>query len=324
MEGANVVDTASQLEALMDDNGDFVETEEVQDEGHQGVTEGHVEDFEEEEESEETTEEETEEEESEEESEEEETEGELFEVTIGEDVYEVNLEELTAGYLRNEDLLKRHQDLEAEYQEKLDAAEQERSQLIGTLQQLTLANDVGLQKFQNVNWDQLKAKDPEAYKDALVEFTEAQRQAQLVKGRQSELQKIHQKAQEIKHAAYLKQQQEVAQRLIPELANEETRQGFTDAIVKYGKSIGYTEDDLLSIADAKALFVLDQARKYSEMKTKHQTAKEKVSKDLPQAIKPGTPKTKGQEQTRRTKELQARFKSSHDIRDAAALLEAHV
>jgi hypothetical protein len=326
-ESLTVTDMAAQLESMMDDNGDFVETEESTEEV-QGVTEDHVEDFEEAEEAEEESEDESEddsEEESEEESEDESEEaegdeGELFEIEIEGEAYEVNKEELVSGYLRNEQLLKRQAELEAEYQQKVDAAEEERAQLIQALQSVSLEQDVGLRKFQNVDWERLKAADPEGYKDALVAYTEAQRQAQLTKTKRDQLAGLHQQAQALKHEAYLKQQREVAKQLIPEASKE----GFADSLIAYGKSIGFTEDDIRSIADAKALFILNQARLYSELQVKHKAAKEKVSKELPPVVRPGAPKTKSQEEGRRNKALRQRLNSTHDLRDAAAVLEAFV
>jgi len=321
-EALNVTDMAAQLESMMDDNGDFIETEESTEEV-QGVTEDHVEDFEEPEGESEETEDDAEEDEPEEEDEEsteEESEDQFFEIEIDGEAYEVNQEELVSGYLRNEQLLKRQAELESEYQQKLDAAEEERAQLIQALQSVSLEQDVSLRKFQNVDWERLKAADPEGYKEALVAYTEAQRQAQLTKAKRDQLANLHQQAQLIKHEAYLKQQREIAQQLIPEASQD----GFADSLIAYGKSIGFTEEDIRGIADAKALFILNQARLYSELQVKHKAAKEKVSKELPPVVKPGAPKTKSQEEGRRAKALRQRLNSTHDIRDAAAVLEAFV
>lgn len=321
MNGQSVNEVAFQLEEIMDEQGDFMEEAEVEETLDEEVeTEEETEEVEsEEEETEESeeedgeeTEEETEEVESEEEA--------LFELTIDGEVYEVNEEELRSGYLRNEQLVKRQSELEAEYQEKLSALEDDRSKLLEELQVVTLETNVGLRKFENLNWQQLKATDPEGYKEALVEFAEARQAAAHQEHKRQQLVALNAEAQRIRHDAYLKQQQKVAMQLIPEIAEE----GFADSLVAYGKSIGFTEEDIRSISDAKAIFILNQARLYAESKVKQKAAKEKLSKDLPPVIKPGAPKTKSQEEGRKSKALRSKFNQSHDLRDAAAVLLEYV
>ncbi len=317
---SDITEAIGQLDSILDENGwvapegdiEFVKVE-VDEDGEP------VEEVEEEEteEVEAELEEESEEDESEEDAEEESGEEELFEIEIDGEVYEVNKEELYSGYLRNEELVKRQSDLEETIQAKEAELEAEQARVADYLEQLLLEGNVVIQKYRNIDWESLKAEDPDTYKQARLEFIEAQEQQQARAARRDQIVNMHKKAQEIKHQAYLQSQHKLAEQLIPELKQE----GFADQLISFGKSIGYTEDELKSISDAKALFVLNQARLYAESQVRKKAALEKkVSKDLPPVVKPGAPKTKAQESSKQRREAIGKLKTTHSLRDAASVL----
>ena len=318
---SDITEAIGQLDSILDENGwvapegevEFVKVE-VDEDGEP------VEEVGEEEESEEVEaelEEESDEDESEEGEAEEESEEDLFEIEIDGEVYEVNKEELYSGYLRNEELVKRQTEVESKLQEREAELEAEQARVADYLEQLLLEGNVVIQKYRNIDWESLKAEDPDTYKQARLEFIEAQEQQQARAARRDQIVNMHKKAQEIKHQAYLQSQHKLAEQLIPELKQE----GFADQLISFGKSIGYTEDELKSISDAKALFVLNQARLYAESQVRKKAALEKkVSKDLPPVVKPGAPKTKAQESSKQRREAIGKLKSTHSLRDAASVL----
>lgn len=317
---SDITEAIGQLDSILDENGwvapegeiEFVKVE-VDEDGEP------VEEVEEEEteEVEAELEEESEEEESEEGEAEEESEEELFEIEIDGEVYEVNKEELYSGYLRNEELVKRQTEVEAKLQEREAELEAEQARVADYLEQLLLEGNVVIQKYRNIDWESLKAEDPDTYKQARLEFIEAQEQQQARAARRDQIVNMHKKAQEIKHQAYLQSQHKLAEQLIPELKQE----GFADQLISFGKSVGYTEDEIKGISDAKALFVLNQARLYAESQVRKKAALEKkVSKDLPPVVKPGAPKTKAQESSKQRREAIGRLKQTNSLRDAASVL----
>lgn len=320
---SDITEAIGQLDAILDDNGwvspdgeiEFVKVE--VDEDGEPVEEIEEEETEGVEPEEESDEDESEGGEAEEESEEGSEEDELFEIEIGDEVYEVNKEELLSGYLRNEELVKRQTELEAQAQEREAELEAEQARVADYLEQLLLEGNIVIQKYRNIDWDQLKSEDPDGYRQARLEFIEAQEQQQARAARREQIVNMHKKAQEIKHQAYLQSQHKLAEQLIPELKQE----GFADQLVSFGKSIGYTEDEIKSISDAKALFVLNQARLYAESQVRKKAALEKkVSKDLPPVVKPGAPKTKAQESSKQRREAIGKLKTTHSLRDAASVL----
>lgn len=316
----SVVEATSTLEDLLDDDG-FLPEENPNPQEEEEV-------IEDEESNEEEQEVEDEESDAEEEAEDEpkdkpedESEDTLYEIEIDGELYEVNEEELVSGYLRNEQLVKRQQEVEEQYQAKQNELEQTQQQLLDRLEELTLEGNVALQKFRNVNWERLRNENPEAYKEARLDYIEAQEIAQKRESQRQQLLAMHQQAQTIKHEAYLKAQRSLAEKLIPEINDQEVVQ----KIVDYGKGIGFSEQEIQSIADAKILFLLNQSRLYSESQLKRKEAKEtKVSKDLPPVIKPGAPRSVAQENGRKERDLKAQLRNTTSLRDAAKLLEHFV
>lgn len=323
MAGENsVAEAASALLGMMDENALLP--------GDEGAFEEEVEEVVEEEIADDASESEVDDEvESEEEGEEEadgdgeesesEDEDQLFEVTIGDEVYEVNLPELQAGYLRNEELTRRLTEVEQVHQEKLEELEEERAKLIEALND-TLASAAGeLGQFQNINWDRLRQEDPDRYKDLRLAYVEAQERADSQAKQRKSLQEAHQKLIQMKQEAFYKAQSELAKKLLPDFGKPE----FHQALVSYGKEIGLTQEEVEGIADARYLQIFDKARRYDELQVKkRQVTEKKVSKDLPPVVKPGAPKAEGQEKRSRVKAASAQLSKSHSITDAAQLFLA--
>lgn len=245
----------------------------------------------------------------------------LFDIEIDGEEYEVNLPELKEGYLRSEELARRTTELETEYQEKISSVEAREAALAAELESLVLTQSVELQRYRNVDWEALKRDDPEQYRNLRIQAIDAQEQVQKLSQRRADIQRLHNQAQAIRQEAYLKDQREIAKRLIPDFEKPE----FQQSVLQYGKQIGYTEEEIQGISDARQLLILNQARLFAESQVRRKAALEKKeSKDLPPAIKPGAPKTKTQEEGRKSKHLRSKLNQTHDLRDAAAVLLDYV
>lgn len=330
-EGVSTDVAAEQFEALMTDDGalpgdvDYVEPE-PKVEPEEPVVEGEPE-------VEPEVEETEDEPEVEEESEENEDEGEepsvspldedatLVDIEIDGEAYEVNLTELKTGYLRQEEYTKRVTELE----QKAEAFQEQVSEREVALQrelemaQVILAGD--LSKYDNVDWERLKTDDPATYQRLRLEAIDAKESLQGLQNRRNQIQSLHEEAQKIKQSVHVKAQIELATKLMPEF-KEAT---FRDGLIKYGKDIGYTEDELYSMTDARQLLLLNQARLYAEGQVRRKEAvAKKATKELPPVVKAGAPKAKGSETKQAIKLASARFAKDHSVESAAALFEQTV
>jgi|SRR5690606_7401083 len=329
-EGVSADVAAEQFEALMTDDGalpgdvDYVEPE-PKVEPEEPVVEG---------EPEVETEEETEgEPEVEEESEEDEDEGEepsvspldedatLVDIEIDGEAYEVNLTELKTGYLRQEEYTKRVTELEqkaAEFQDQVSEREVALQREL-EMAQVILAGD--LSKYDQIDWSRLKVEDPTNYQKLRLEAIDAKESLQGLQSRRNQIQSLHEEAQKIKQAVHVKGQIELATKLMPEFKDA----AFRDGLINYGKDIGYTEDELYSMTDARQLLLLNQARLYAEGQVRRKEAvAKKATKELPPVVKAGAPKAKGSEVKQAIKLASARFAKDHSVESAAALFEQTV
>lgn len=317
-EPMDVLDAADLFGDLVDENGYMPGDEDFQGVEPEETTEEVVEE-------EETTEEEDEaededeggsEESDEDESEDESDEGEekLIEIQIGDEIYEVNEEELKAGYLRNEALVARTTELETQYNQRFQEVAEKEVQVLAELDALLMLQNADAAKFRNVNWQELKTLDPEKYSELRLEYLDAQEKQQVLSERKAQLQSLHQQAERIKHEAHLREQHSIALKLLPELEKPE----FQQELVSYGKELGFTEDEVRGIADARQLVLLNQARLYARSQLRRKEALEqKVPKGVPKVTKPGAPQATGQVKAKQTRAAAEGLKKSGGIRDAA-------
>lgn len=251
---------------------------------------------------------------------EEDPEDKLFEIPIGDEVYEVNFEELKSGYLRNEEFVTRQAELEDQYAAKFEELDAERSNLLAELEQYAVTAIAGANQYDNVNWEQLKAQDPEKYQTLRLEALEARDRAQALIKRRNDIKAMQEKRAEIVHSAYVKRQTELAKKLIPEMTTDES---WGDKIVSYGKSIGYSEDEIRGISDARQLAVLDAARKWAESQVRRKAALEKKEEtELPAAVKPAARRAEASEGSKRVKAARANLRKDQSVEAAAALFSS--
>ena len=237
----------------------------------------------------------------------------------GEEV-EVELDELIKGYQQGADYTKKSQAL-AEQRKALEAernhleyVKQERQAYAQKLQAL---DSFLSQQNQGVNLDVLKETDPIGYAVAVAEQSQREKQLAVVRNEQ---QRLAQQQQSEHHASlqnHLRQESEKLTSLIPELA---TAQG--DAVRKqirdYAKSVGWSDQELSSVYDSRAVHTLYKAMKYEQL----QQSKPELNKKLqsaPKMMRSGTsaPPTKSSQD----KQVMQRLRETGKVADAAKAFE---
>ncbi|ARB31563.1 scaffolding protein [Pseudomonas tolaasii] len=242
------------------------------------------------------------------------TDGQLFEIDIGDEVYEVNLEELKSGYLRQEEFVNRQTALENDYLAKFEEVDAERSKLIDEIEQYAVIAIAGANQYKNINWDALRQQDPAKYQTLRLEALEAQERADGLAKRRSDLKAIANQREQILHQARVKHQTELAQKLIPEMAEAD----WAERMFKYGATVGYTPEDIGNIADARQLAVLNAARLWSESQVRRKAAAAKKDPvEVPEAIRPAARQSGTPEQSKQIKTALNRLRKDQSV-DAAA------
>ena len=237
----------------------------------------------------------------------------------GEEV-EVELDELIKGYQQGTDYTKKSQAL-AEQRKAIEAerghleyVKQERQAYAQKLQAL---DSFLTQQHQGVDLEVLKETDPIGYAVAVAEQSQREKQLAVVRNEQQRIAQQQQSEQQAQLQAHLRTESEKLVTLIPELA---TPQG--DAVRKqirdYAKSVGWTDQELSSVYDSRAVQTLYKAMKYEQL----QKSKPELNKKLqsaPKMMRSGT--SVPQAKSSQDKQAMQRLRETGKVSDAARAFE---
>jgi hypothetical protein len=237
----------------------------------------------------------------------------------GEEV-EVELDELIKGYQQGTDYTKKSQAL-AEQRKAIEAernhleyVKQERQAYAQKLQAL---DSFLTQQNQGVDLEVLKETDPIGYAVAVAEQSQREKQLAVVRNEQQRIAQQQQSEQQASLQNHLRQESEKLVSLIPELA---TPQG--DAVRKqirdYAKSVGWTDQELSSVYDSRAVNTLYKAMKYEQL----QKSKPELNKKLqsaPKMMRSGT--SAPQARSSQDKQVMQRLRETGKVTDAAKAFE---
>ena len=260
-----------------------VENEEVATEAVEETDEEALEE-EVEEESEDEPEATEEEDESEEEDEVEVEERKTFRVKANGEEKDVTLDELVSGYQKGEDYTKKSQAL-AEQRKQVEAEahavneamrmREEYAHRLGQVQQLLQNNN------EDMNLEELKENDPIQYAVKVAEQTENNKKLQLLQREQEKL--AHAQQQQVAHhqAKVVAHESQMLTEKVKEFSDPKKAEQLKGEIRNFGKSIGFTDQELAQVYDHRHVMVMQKAMEYDKL----QKANPSVAKKLKQAPK---------------------------------------
>jgi hypothetical protein len=269
------------------------------------------------------------EEETEESDDEDEEEPDVYAVNINGEEHEVSFDELLKGYSRQSDYTKKTQEL-SEHRKAFDNAKQymaqeyqqiqaERQQYIDSLQQIVDSAAPGLEQYASINWEQLKAEDPIAFITKKEEFRDAQDNIANYQAQQEEVyQRQYQDYQKQAHQTLQKEHMKMAE-VLPDWKEPEKQKQISKDIKEYALSVGYTPQEIGSLADHRSLLVLMKAQKYDSLQKAD--IKSKKLKNKPKVVRSGKGKSKSNETKVKKAAQMKRLQGTGHIDDASALLE---
>jgi hypothetical protein len=173
------------------------------------------------------------------------------------------------------------------------------------------------QQNRGVDLDVLKETDPIGYAVAVAEQSQREKQLAVVRNEQQRIAQQQQAEQQSSLQSHLRQESEKLVSLIPELA---TPQG--DAVRKqirdYAKSVGWSDQELGSVYDSRAVHTLYMAMKYQQL----QKSKPELNKKLvaaPKMMRSGSsaPVTRNSQD----KQVMQRLRETGKVADAAKAFE---
>jgi len=128
-----------------------------------------------------------------------------------------------------------------------------------------------LAEYNNVDWEALKASDPARFLVTQQEYQQRQQQLHQAGQQLGEQMRHMQEQQEgrdqAERAQILQQERAAMVESVPEWSDTEVMQKDLAEIVKYGQSVGFSEDDLSNVIHNRELQVLRKAWLYDMGKT---------------------------------------------------------
>lgn len=244
---------------------------------------------------------------------------EAYTVVINGQEVEVSLDELKNGYSRTADYTRKAQAVAEERraaQAERQAIEQERNtyaQLLPALQQRLEA-----MATQEPDWNRLYAEDPLEYVRQKDAWREHKEQINAARAEQARLSQITQQEQAQMLRSHLDQQRQLMLEAIPAWKDQKRFDADRVAIRDYGKKLGFSDEELSSATDHRAILALHKAAQYDRLMNKQNVPAQR--NNAPAAIKPGSQSRVPRPVSDLSKAKQ-RLSRSGELKDAAAVFE---
>lgn len=238
----------------------------------------------------------------------------------GEEV-EVTLDDLIKGYQREADYTKKTQTL-AEQRKQVESeravieqAKQERDQY----QQRLAAIESALRQAPQENLEALKETDPIGYAVKVAEQTQRERQLQAIGAERARIAEQQQAEQSQHLSQFLAVEAQKLSEAIPEYADAEKGVQVKKDIREYAKKIGWSDQELASVYDSRAVLTLYKAMQYEKLMSNKAGVTKKVA-EAPKMFKAGVSR-QSDPNAEQTKKAQAQLRKTGRVADAANVFE---
>lgn len=238
----------------------------------------------------------------------------------GEEI-EVTLDDLIKGYQREADYTKKTQTL-AEQRKQVEServvieqAKQERDQY----QQRLAAIEGALRQAPQENLEALKETDPIGYAVKVAEQTQRERHLQAIGAERARIAEQQQAEQSQHLSQFLAVEAQKLSEAIPEYADEQKSVQVKKDIRDYAKRIGWSDQELASVYDSRAVLTLYKAMQYEKLMSNKAGVTKKVA-EAPKMFKAGVSR-QSDPNTEQTKKAQAQLKRTGRVADAANVFE---
>lgn len=219
-------------------------------------------------------------------------------------VFQIGDEEVTssqlldwkANGLRQDDYTRKTQELAQERREmEENLSKQEaalRAEYESKLASVADAQASELERFQNINWDELRETDPYEYQQQWTDYQRTQIAAAETQRRIAEEVEKSQKQRDEEFKAIVAEQAKLVKEYIPELADPQKGQALMSQMSEYLSNEGYSSEEIGGIVDAKAYKVIHKAMQFDALqKGKSSVGKNKVAPKV-KVVKPGSSASK--------------------------------
>ena len=236
---------------------------------------------------------------------------------------EVPLSELIKGYQLGADYTKKT--TEVAEQRKLVEAER------GAIEEAKYARDSYAQRLQAIDnfltsqmpqedLHSLKENDPIGYAVKVAELSEKKEQLQAIRAEQARIAQEQQSDYARAMSDRVAQEASKLAQVLPEFSDPAKGDNFRKEIRSYGKTLGFTEEELSQVYDSRHVLTLHKAMMYDKLQKSKPAITKKVN-EAPRMLRAGTSGGNKQSDAQKLTQQKNQLRNSGKVRDAAALFE---
>ena len=238
-----------------------------------------------------------------------------YQVKVQGQDYDVSLEELKAGYSRDNDYRIKTETLAIERNQFKEEQSKQQSVLSEKLAQLDQMQTHARQQLQidAQGLDELMQSDPV---EGMRKRHELETRARQIHQQNAYIEQ--QKTDENKK--FMQEEQKKMYLTIPELKNPETRDGFNKNLVSYLEELDFSSEEISQVNDHRYVKLIADGMKYRALQKRKPQLKQKVAGATP-VLKGGVVTSKETKNARAKTDKMARFKKTGSIEDATDILK---
>mgnify|MGYP003626432000 FL=1 len=251
---------------------------------------------------------------------------ELYKVKIGDQEFEVTLDEALKGYQRESDYTKKTQDLgnqrrdietqQDSLKKELEAVKNSRSQYEQQLTELTKH----LNQDSNIDWETLYRENPADYIKLKADEDKRKEALQLTQLEQQRINEEKRKEQEKVYNNYLVKERQILAEKMPVYADKEKGPQLLEKLTSFALEQGYTQKEISMMVDHRAVLLLADAYRYNQIK-KSKLANKKV-KITPRTVTSNASNVReDSEEKQNVEKRMSRLKQSGHLKDAQSVLK---
>lgn len=249
------------------------------------------------------------------------------EVKVNGETKKVTVREALASFQMEADYRQKTERNSREYEEIQDFAKgtvETRARTDATLLQ---AQDL-IESLQipQADWDALEASNPQGFIAAKKQWDGLLEKARGIHAARVQLAADAQAEQEQALQRFYAETERKLLQEYPALRDEKKANSFRQSVMAYGKSAGYSEQELIDGAvDARALITLYKAAMYDRTRASAKAAGKKATQAAPKNSAENRPQGPNRNESRKTRRAaDRRLQQSGTLRDAAASFEAMI
>jgi len=245
---------------------------------------------------------------------------ETYTVLVDGKEHEVTLEDLTQSYSFRAHNTQKSQELAAARQEAdADAVAGRESREVYGQRLQSLEQALASIYPQEPDWDTLEVEDPTRFATESAKWTRHQQKMDALHAERKRVydEQVTDQTQQLEE--YKADQSKRMMEAIPEWSKPEVLKTEQAKVYSYAQdALGFSDDEINSIIDHRAVVAIRKAMLYDELKTKGR--KVRKGQKSTGVLKPGTRRRRVKAGAKRTQAARRRLSESGSVRDASALL----